>query len=504
MSEPFAERGRRGLFRSVFSRLAAIFVLIVVISFSLIAYIVISITGDYARTEKTDNIIKTAEAISNIIRVTSADLDQNGETQDLSVDTYRAIITVSASADGVNAFIADPDGMVLFCDTGMKQDLTGARIADDALLSGVRTGETYCASSDLGGVLPHTSLVAARMIGDSPDGIVVVYAESRAETAMLNLLIRTIVLSTMWVLIAMLLAIFFVSERTIGPLKTMSRAAKQFAGGRLDVRVPVTGHDEIAELASTFNNMAESLANSEKTRSSFLGNVSHDLRTPMTTISGFIDGILDGTIPPEDQEYYLKIVSSEVKRLSRLVSALLDISRLQAGERKFHPENFDICEMARQIVLSFEQLIEDKRLDVSFEAERDSMMAYADRDAIHQVLYNITDNAVKFSCDEGLLRIKIYLYDKQIHVSVYNEGVGIPKEDLPFVFDRFYKSDKSRSLDRTGVGLGLYICRSVIEAHGGTIVARSEAGKYCEFEFTLRPGKETRSKTIDITRPVDL
>ena len=140
MSEPFAEGGRRGLFRSVFSRLAAIFVLIVVISFSLIAYIVISITGDYARTEKTDNIIKTAEAISNIIRVTSADLDQNGETQDLSVDTYRAIITVSASADGVNAFIADPDGMVLFCDTGMKQDLTGARIADDALLSGVRTG----------------------------------------------------------------------------------------------------------------------------------------------------------------------------------------------------------------------------------------------------------------------------------------------------------------------------------------------------------------------------
>ena len=178
------------------------------------------------------------------------------------MDTYRSIITVSASADGVNAFIADPDGMVLFCDTGMKQDLTGARIADDALLSGVRTGETYCASSDLGGVLPHTSLVAARMIGDSPDGIVVVYAESRAETAMLNLLIRTIVLSTMWVLIAMLLAIFFVSERTIGPLKTMSRAAKQFAGGRLDVRVPVTGHDEIAELASAFNNMAESLANS--------------------------------------------------------------------------------------------------------------------------------------------------------------------------------------------------------------------------------------------------
>lgn len=463
----------------------------------------ISITGDYARTEKTNSVTETAEGIAAILQVTFPDLDK--VELEARLDTYRSILTVSVAAEGINAMIVDQEGIIRLCDAATQPDLTGSTVRDAALLAGVRAGELYCAPSDLGGLLEQTSLVAARKVETgNAEGMVIVYAEYGAETAMINSLIRTIVLSTMWVLIAMLLAIFFVSERTIGPLKTMSRAAKQFAGGQLDVRVSVTGHDEIAELASAFNSMAESLANSEKTRSSFLGNVSHDLRTPMTTISGFIDGILDGTIPPENQEYYLKIVSSEVKRLSRLVSALLDISRIQAGERKFHPENFDICEMARQIVLSFEQMIEEKQLEVSFEAERDSMIAYADRDAIHQVLYNITDNAVKFSREGGLLQIRIFLAEKQIHVAVYNEGIGISAEDLPFVFDRFYKSDKSRSLDRSGIGLGLYISRSVIEAHGGTIFARSEEGKYCEFEFSLRPGKESRTKTIEITRPLDL
>jgi len=235
----------------------------------------------------------------------------------------------------------------------------------------------------------------------------------------------------------------------------------------------------------------------EKMRSSFLGNVSHDLRTPMTTISGFIDGILDGTIPKEKHDYYLRIISGEVKRLSRLVSALLDISRIQAGERKFVPENFDICELGREILISFEKRIDEKRLDVSFECDRDSMIAFADRDAIHQVLYNLCDNAVKFSREGGMLRMRFEVLDKRIHVSVYNEGNGISAEDLPFVFDRFYKTDKSRSLDKTGVGLGLYICRSVIEAHEENITVRSEEGKYCEFEFTVREGKEHRTKSFD-------
>jgi signal transduction histidine kinase len=254
--------------------------------------------------------------------------------------------------------------------------------------------------------------------------------------------------------------------------------------------VPVQGRDEVAELAVAFNNMADSLSRLEVMRNTFVANVSHDLRTPMTTISGFVDGIKDGVIPPEKQDYYLEIISNETKRLSRLVSTLLDISRMQAGERKFEMTTFDICEMAREILISFETRIEEKKLDVEFIADRDNMLVSADKDAIHQILYNICDNGIKFAYEKGKYIITIkQISGKKISVSVFNEGMGIPSEDLPFVFDRFYKSDKSRGLDKTGVGLGLYIARTIIDAHEEQIFVRSEHEKNCEFVFTLAQGK---------------
>ena len=231
-----------------------------------------------------------------------------------------------------------------------------------------------------------------------------------------------------------------------------------------------------------------------------MANVSHDLRTPMTTISGFIDSILTCAIPPDKHAHYLTIVSEEVRRLSRLVSLTLDISRIQAGDRKFVSEQFDVCETARLILISFEQKIEAKGLDVSFDADSDHMMVYADRDAIYQVLYNVCDNAVKFSNEGGRLEIAIRAQRerKRVLVSVYNEGQGIPKEDLPFVFDQFYKGDKSRGLDKTGAGLGMFISKAIIDAHGEEIWVDSEQGKNCEFGFTLsqRPPHEERKSPM--------
>lgn len=296
---------------------------------------------------------------------------------------------------------------------------------------------------------------------------------------------KTIIMSSLWLMLAALIAVYFISERLVSPIRAMSRAAKEFAAGHFDVRVPVNGNDEVAELSEAFNNMANSLQHSEETKQIFLSNVSHDLRTPMTTISGFIDGILDGAIPPEKHQYYLGVIASEVRRLSRLVSTLLDITKIQAGERKFNMAPFDICEQAREIIISSEQRLEEKKLDVQFDADRDNMYVNADRDAIHQILYNICDNAIKFSKEGGVYDISIRESGNKVVISVYNEGDGIPEEDLPYVFDRFYKSDKSRGLDKTGVGLGLYIARTIIEAHKEKIWVESEYGKWCKFTFTL-------------------
>ena len=205
----------------------------------------------------------------------------------------------------------------------------------------------------------------------------------------------------------------------------------------------------------------------------------------MTAISGFIDGILDGAIPPEKQNYYLGIVAQEVRRLSRLVSQLLDISRMEAGNRKFEKTSFDICEMARIILLSFEAKIEEKKLDVEFNASSDRLFVMSDKDAINQVLYNLCDNAVKFSREGGKYIINIDERGQKVFVSVYNEGEGISEDDLPHVFDRFYKSDKSRGLDKTGVGLGLYIVKTIMDNLGENISVESVRGEYCRFEMSL-------------------
>jgi signal transduction histidine kinase len=206
----------------------------------------------------------------------------------------------------------------------------------------------------------------------------------------------------------------------------------------------------------------------------------------MTTISGFIDNILSGAIPPERQGHYLELIRTEVGRLARLVASLLDISRIQAGDRKFEFVTFDVCEMARRILFSFEGKINAKRLDVEFECDEDRMQVNADHDAIYQILYNICDNAVKFSREDGKLRIALNAIEgNRVRVTVYNEGEGIAAEDVPFVFERFYKGDKSRGLDKSGVGLGLFSSKTIIDAHGQEIWVRSEQGSFCEFNFTL-------------------
>ena len=275
----------------------------------------------------------------------------------------------------------------------------------------------------------------------------------------------------------------------------MTSASKKFAKGDFSARVPVSKRqDEVAELGRAFNNMADSLESLEKMRNSFLANISHDLRTPMTTISGFIDGINSGAIPPEKHEYYLGVISAEVHRLSRLVSQLLDVARLESGERKFNYTDFDIAEVARIILISFEQKIEDKRLDVEFDAEFDGMYVKADKDAIYQVLYNLCHNAIKFAREEGKLRIRITrTTDTKLKIAVYDQGQLISAEDASLIFDRFYKTDKSRGLDKSGVGLGLYISKTIIDAHGETIgVEAGDDG--CEFWFTLTEGTQPQKR----------
>jgi len=231
--------------------------------------------------------------------------------------------------------------------------------------------------------------------------------------------------------------------------------------------------------------MTNSLSQLEGMRRSFVANVSHELKTPMTTIGGFIDGIIDGTIEEDKQNYYLGIVSEEVKRLSRLVQTMLNMSKLESGEYVLKPELFDMRELLFTIAISQEQQIEHKQIEISGLDTIESVSLKADKDLIHQVVYNLVDNAVKFTPENGKISFSLTRDSKQLTLKISNSGRGIPKEDLPYIFERFYKADKSRSANKNSTGLGLYIAKNIVSAHGGKISAQSEENEITTFTINL-------------------
>lgn len=275
------------------------------------------------------------------------------------------------------------------------------------------------------------------------------------------------------------------SYKLAKPLREMAIATKHFGDGDFSVRVPVESQDEIGELACAFNQMAETLAAGESMRRNFIANTSHELKTPMTTIAGFVDGILDGTIPEEKRNHYLRIVSQEVKRLSRLVKTMLDLSKIDSGEMKLRPIRFDLSNTVFVTLLSFEKAIEDKKIEIRGLETASSLFVDGDPDMIHQVLYNLLENAVKFTNVEGYIDIRLSETNDRVTVTIKNSGPGIPAEEVAMIFDRFYKTDKSRSQDKNGMGLGLYIVRTIIRLHGGEINVSSVENEFCQFEFWL-------------------
>ena len=519
------------MLKSIFAKYVITFVVLLLVSFTLLLFIVDSMyTNDSLRDERRDLQSVAASCADNLSDMYRSggkrdfgDFVRNGATHGYMDAAYvhRVLDAIMANFEDMTVYVTDASGGFIFS-TGfasaaaptegtpllrpedfeaMDEEPTSqsTRVVPTVPRRDGAESETETTAEGVF-LWEHPLLTHKRSFGyvrpvkggdGNTVGYVLVVSTAETWSNLMNSTVRSVVVAALWIFLAALIAIYFITERTVSPLRDMSRAVKRMAVGQYDVRVRVQGSDEVAQLAVAFNQMAESLENLESMRNSFVANVSHDLRTPMTTISGFIDGILEGVIPSDQRDHYLKIVSDEVRRLSRLVTALLDVSRLQAGDRKFDMKPFDVCEMGRMILISFEQKIEDKGLDVEFRCDEDNMFVLADRDAIHQILYNICDNAVKFSAAGGKLRMSFAWSsgetgrNRKAVVKVYNEGQGIPPEDLPFVFERFYKSDKSRGLDKSGVGLGMFISKTIIEAHGETISVASDYGKNCEFTFTL-------------------
>ena len=436
--------------------------------------------GIYIQEEKQKQLQSTVVSVAGQTRLVFSEPENS-----LLREIYAIYIDQIANSDNVRIVVTDTDGNVVFdaAPKGTKKLLS--KKIDQRFIKHLKNAGYYLEKGRLGNVLPEESYIAGAVCNDEDNKQVAFIYVSSSYSAMgymMDNVSRMFIIILLCTLACALILSYFISARMTHPLKIMASAAKEYASGNFDIRVPEDNHcTEIDELAKSFNNMAADLAQLDELTRGFIGNVSHEFKTPMTTIGGFVDGMLDGTIPKEQQEKYLHIISDEVKRLSRMVIRMLDAAKIQSGELILNTAPFDFTEMTSQIALSFEQKIVQKNLNVDIDFE-DNLIVNGDRDHIFRAVYNLVDNAVKFINQDGNLTIKAYSKGGFCEFSIKNTGTGIPPEDIPHVFDRFYKTDRSRNLDRSGAGLGLYIVKNIINLHGGDISVRSDGG---ETEFSL-------------------
>ncbi len=475
-------KDRFGKYKGLYWRQLMVTVGMVLLALALTGAAFFSLSYSYVRQEKGDELSSKARVVGTLCK----GYLQEGRFQDES--EISRLATFAATVSNVNFMIANNDGQVLL--TTDNEQAGRSVTIPAAVMDRLRAGENYSKGTDLDGV--YTSrhfLVGVPVLADgSGEMIGAAFAVTRISTLdnLWKAFAGLFVLTSMVVLLIAFAVCSVTTVRQVQPIREMVQATRRYAEGDFDIRMNDCGRsDEIGELAASFNNMAESLQQTERSRREFIANISHELKTPMTTIAGYTDGILDGTIPPENERQYLQIISDESRRLSRLVRRMLDVSQLQAIDPLKNGSRFDICESMRRVLISMEKKITDRHLDVEADIPDTPIVTLGDPDMITQVIYNLLENATKFAREGSTLYLGVAHMDGKALVSVRNEGDTIPAEELPLLFERFHKSDKSRSEDKDGVGLGLYIVKTILEQHKEKINVTSENG-ITTFSFSLR------------------
>ena len=434
------------------------------------------------RYETLDQVVGVTQRTAQYL-VQQAELPEGDELDALS--TKLEIIGESAEA---YLFFTDNDGRVMIASSPDK--LESLTVPEEMMEKiDASDADYYHVFGTLGGMLDGKSYITVsemRNENGQPSGYLFLCSSGEQLTQFKQQFWSNFLLSACVMLLCASILTKILMRQLTDPLQKVTDAAQRFGGGDLSVRVEgVEGEGEAADLARTFNRMADNIQMNDNSRGQFMGNIAHELRTPMTTIKGFVDGILDGTIPPDMQNHYLQLVSEETGRLARLIQNMLDLSKLESGEYQVNARMFNIWETLTGVALSAEQRINDGMIELEGLTMDEKVLVYADPDLIHQVAYNLLDNAIKFTPAGGTIKFKVEKLGPEVEVSIWNSGQGISPEALPHVFQRFYKEDKSRGLHARGAGLGLNICKVLVNLSGGQIRVESQQGEWCQFVFTL-------------------
>lgn len=462
------------MFKSLFHRILWTTYAIVLAVILLIAISMTLLLGNRAVESK----FESAKNASKTIEGFTATLLYNNYSPAARQFYDNYIVTISDVIDS-NITIIDTHGRV-FCSTNQNKPISPKHISQ--VLSD-KTIKQFDSSPEHDYIIGIPLKDNDRIIG----GVFFTTEIPKIQGSVSNVLLMFLLASIIALLVASLL-VYLYAKRTVTPLKELNKAVLEIASGNFKKRL-TPGKDEIGQIASSFNHMASSLEKLEDMRSEFVSDISHELRTPMTSISGFISGILDGTIPPEKEKEYLKIVYDESNRLAKLTNDMLEMSKRTSPEYKLDISEFDINELIRLCIIQLEQNITDKSLELDVNLTDSKLMVLGDKGSIQRVIINILDNAIKFGFPDSTITISATKKATKVYVSIGNLGIGIDEKDINHIFDRFYKTDKSRSKDTKGAGLGLALSKNIIDLHHQDIWVESvntgKNSRFTNFTFTL-------------------
>jgi len=489
--------------KTAFDTIVIGFVFLVIIIFSILVFYTIHNTQEHLY-ERTEADIK---GTGNMLVQNSVADYVSAET---TIEDFASYMKQASETLGLDIWFADNEGNIIIYPSYEKnENIKINRIADNinAYIDNKQQHSDFTLTDNFNGYYKDDMLCSGFVVynNGSYAGILILCHSLNFMHEVVTGTITSTYMPFLVLVVLALLALMGISNSMLKPMRELIRTSKSYAAGNFNARANINTKNEFGELAKYMEEMAEELSRSNEYRKSFISNISHDFRSPLTSIKGYIEAMLDGTIPPEKHEKYLNIVLTETQRLTKLTQGLLELNNFDSFDLQLDKSNFDLKSIITPTVNTFEGRCQDKGVYLKSIFLTDNTIVYADRTRIQQVIYNLVDNAIKFTPEGRQITVRVTEKGNKIYTSVKDEGVGIPEESIKKVFDRFYKTDPSRGKDKTGTGLGLAITKEIIKAHGENITLTSKVGEGSEFIFSLPMQKEMQVpiKPVHVTTEED-
>jgi signal transduction histidine kinase len=463
--------------KTLYLKFIIAYVIFGVFGFIIVTVFVPNMTRNYLITEKAESLYSEATLIANTYATGLYTSETSLETVELQLDSLAVYM-------GTIIRIINPSGRMVL-DTGSQfsvEDVVSIEGFDPSV-----TGSSYYVIGDFFHSFAFDVLtVMAPITNDyKVKGYVTIHARMSDIEESCNMMLNISYITLAILMVLSLIILIFFNQLVYRPRRKITKAAEQYAAGNYHYSFQVDSGDEMGYLAANLQYMSGTIAGAEDDQKKFIANVSHDFRSPLTSIRGYLEAMIDGTIPPEMHEKYLKVVLNETERLTKLTNGLLSLNNLNTKGMHLDLADFDINQVIRNTAASFEGTCRKKNIAIELNLTGDTFEVHADMERIQQVLYNLIDNAIKFSHHDSVIKVETSLKKNKLFVSVKDTGIGIPKEDLKLIWTRFYKSDSSRGKDKKGTGLGLSIVKEIIAAHDENINVISTEGEGSEFIFSL-------------------